>query len=481
MSQASDRSGTTVVMGFGVTGRAVSRYLTANGQRVVVAEDRASAGMEKDAAELGVELVEAPDPTELGRLVAGAGQLVPSPGVPVEHPVYDLARAAGVAIRSEIELGWQRLSARGGAAPALVAVTGTNGKTTVTTLVTAMLSRSGRRTLAAGNIGTPLVEAAGADVDVVVAEVSSFQLQFTEQFHPKVATWLNLSPDHLDWHPTLEHYAAAKARIWAAQGRGDVAVLNADDTGVMTAAAASGHGVPAEVTRLTYSLEGPSDYGVRNGILVGPGGLDIVSVDGLWRSYPHDIANSLAATATALAAGADLEGCRSVLSSFRTLPHRMEWIGEAGGVQWVDDSKATSPASVVAAVAGFDSVVLIAGGRNKGVDLSVLRGTAPPVKAVVAMGEAAAEVEAAFHGAVPVAVVRGMEEAVDAAASLAASGDAVLLSPGCASFDAYPGYAARGEHFTRLARQRLRGGRVGHEKRGGEPLADGPAADGEAR
>jgi UDP-N-acetylmuramoylalanine--D-glutamate ligase len=475
MTGASDRSGTTVVMGFGVTGRAVARYMTGNGRRVVVAEDRPSAAMRKDAAELGVTLVESPDPAELGRLLGEAGQLVPSPGVPVEHPVYDLARAAGVAIRSEIELGWQRLAGRGPAAPALVAVTGTNGKTTVTTLVTEMLSRSGRSTVAAGNIGTPLIEAAGADVDVVVAEVSSFQLQFTEGFHPAVATWLNLSADHLDWHPTLEHYAEAKARIWAAQGPGDVAVLNGDDAGVMAAASATGHGVPAGVTRLTFSLKGPSDYGVRDGILVGPGGLDIVSLDGLWRRYPHDIANSLAAAATALAAGGDLEGCRSVLSSFRTLPHRMEWIGEAGGVQWVDDSKATTPASVVAAVAGFDSVVLIAGGRNKGLDLSVLAGTAPPVRAVVAMGEASAEVEAAFAGAAPVTVAEGMAEAVALAAALAAPGDAVLLSPGCASFDLYPGYAARGEHFAGLVRELLARERPVRERTTG----DGPAADGE--
>jgi UDP-N-acetylmuramoylalanine--D-glutamate ligase len=315
--------------------------------------------------------------------------------------------------------------------------------------------------VAAGNIGTPLVEAAGAGAEVVVAEVSSFQLQFTAAFRPAVSAWLNLSPDHLDWHPSLEHYAAAKARLWAAQGPGDVAVLNADDPAVMAAAASVGDGVPAGVRRVTFSLS-DGDFTVRDGRLVGPGPSDIVAVNQLWRAFPHDIANALAATAAALSAGAAVDGCRSALQEFQTLPHRVERIGEAGGVQWVDDSKATTPASVLAGVAGFDSVVLIAGGRNKGLDLSPLAAAAPPVRAVVAMGEAAGDIRAVFAGRVPVTVVGTMEEAVDAAADTAVAGDTVLLSPGCASFDHYEGYAARGRHFTEVVRRRIE--HAGHRR-----------------
>jgi len=445
----------TLVVGLGVTGRAVSRFLAGAGERVIVAEDDPTPEIRKEAAGLGIQLVESPDAAELASLLRRVDQVVPSPGVPVDHPVYRLAEGAGVAVRSEIELGWQRLRGRGDRAPELVAITGTNGKTTVTTLVTDMLARSGRSAVAAGNIGTPLVEAAGAEADVVVAEVSSFQLQFTEGFHPAVATWLNLADDHLDWHPSLDHYARAKARVWAAQVAGDVAVLNADDPVVMAAAGEDGRGVPDGVRRLTFSTTGPADYSVVDGALAGPGRSPILAVRELARSFPHDLANALAASATAQAAGASIEGCRAALASFSTLPHRLERIGEAGGVQWYDDSKATTPASVLAAVAGFGSVVLIAGGRNKGLDLAVLGRAVPPVKAVVAIGEAAGEVEAAFAGLAPVTVAGGMEAAVAAAGRLAAKGDVVLLSPGCASFDQYPGYAARGEHFTALVRRRL--------------------------
>jgi UDP-N-acetylmuramoylalanine--D-glutamate ligase len=449
------RTGVTLVVGFGVTGRAVSGYLAGAGDQVIVAEDAPTPDLRKAAAGLGIRLVESPDAAELASLLGLVDQVVPSPGVPVDHQVYGLAARAGVAVRSEIELGWQRLKARGRDAPELVAVTGTNGKTTVTTLVTDMLARSGRHAAAAGNIGTPLVEAAGAEADVVVAEVSSFQLQFTEGFHPAVATWLNLADDHLDWHPSLDHYVRAKARIWAAQGPGDVAVLNADDPAVIAAAGEDRRGVPDGVERLTFSLSEEADYAVVDGVLVGPGRSAILAVSELPRSFPHDVANALAALATARAAGASIEGCRAALVSFSTLPHRLELIGEAGGVQWYDDSKATTPASVLAAVAGFESVVLIVGGRNKGLDLSVLGRAVPPVRAVVAIGEAAGEVAAAFAGRAQMAVAGGMEDAVAAAGRMARAGDAVLLSPGCASFDWYPGYAARGEHFTAAVRRRL--------------------------
>lgn len=346
---------------------------------------------------------------------------------------------------SEIEIASQ-IGQGGG--PELVAITGTNGKTTVTTLVTAMLQASGRSAIAAGNIGVPLVEAVSSATDVCVAEVSSFQLQFTESFHPAVSCWLNLSPDHLDWHPTIGHYADAKARIWRNQRRGDTAVVNADDPLV----AASAAGIPSGVSTVEFSATRETAYNFDGEFLRGPGGEAIVAASELPRALPHDIANALAATAVATAAGASPEGCRSALRGAPLLPHRVSLVASSGGIEWYDDSKATTPASVLAAVAGFKSVVLIAGGRNKGLDLEVLASGAPPIRAVVAIGEAADEVVRAFRGVVPVEVAATMDDAVSAAARTAVPGDAVLLSPGCASFDWYSSYAERGDHFASLAK-----------------------------
>ena len=419
-----------LVVGLAVTGAAVAREMLAEGKAVVAVDDRADDSVRGRAADLGIELVEAPSPGELARLAQDADLVVVSPGVPARHPVFALGDR--VALVSEVEL-----AGRMARAP-MVAVTGTNGKTTVTTLVAAMLDASGVRALAAGNIGLPLVEAARRDVDVLVAEVSSFQLQLTSTFRPRVAVWLNLAEDHLDWHPTMQHYVEAKARVWANQAGEDLAVANADDPVVWRAAARA----PARVAGFSIEAGAAPPWPGR-----GDGPRAVFHVAGGELRTPEG--DTIAAVAAALGAGATLEGCRRALLSFRGLPHRVEPVGEAGGVRFYDDSKATTPSAVLAALAGFESVVLIAGGRNKGLDLGALRSGAGPVRAVVAIGEAAAEVEAAFAGLVPVSRAGSMDQAVEMARAAARPGDAVLLSPGCASFDWYRSYAERGEDFAR--------------------------------
>ena len=320
--------------------------------------------------------------------LAGCDLVVPSPGVPVGHPIYAAALEAGVPVRSELELAAEIVDRAG--TPRLAAVTGTNGKTTVTTLATAMLQASGVHAMAAGNIGTPMVEAVTSGAEVIVAEVSSFQLQFTQQFRPDVSCWLNLAPDHLDWHPTLDHYADAKAKIWANQGAGDTAVVNADDAAVAACCGSpvdtgwcrSG-GTPSPATRVSSgsrvtsrsqvsSGQGRAAFAVDGDRLAGPDGDTLATIAELPRALPHDLSNALAAAAVALSVGATKAGCRVGLISAPLLPHRVTFVGESGGVRWYDDSKATTPASVVAAVTGFASVVLIAGGRNKGLDLAAL-------------------------------------------------------------------------------------------------------------
>ena len=435
-------SSAALVIGLGVAGRSAARRLAQRGWDVTVVEDRPSDATRARTAELpaSVLVVESPNDSDLRALVSAADVVVPSPGVPASHRGIRSALDTGVTVWTEFEL-----AARWSDVP-MVAITGTNGKTTVTTLVEDMLRRSGLRTVAAGNTDVPLVDAIEDELDVIVVEASSFRLQFTETFRPDVAVWLNLAEDHLDWHPSMDEYAAAKARIWAAQGADDLAVVNAEDPVVMAAAAAA----PGKVETFGLSV---GDWRVVGESLVRPDGSTLVGVGDLWRSLPHDCTNALAASAAALAMGAKDDSVREALRSFRGLPHRLQLVGDHGGVRYYDDSKATDPHAALAAVRSFDSVVLIAGGRNKGLDLSVLAGETPRLRGVVAIGEAADDVVAAFDGKVPVQRASSMDEAVEAARSLASTGDAVVLSPGCASFDWYGNYGERGDDFARAVRE----------------------------
>ena len=432
-----------VVVGLGISGRAVARHLRAEGAGVVVVEDHPRPSTQGEAEALGIDLLLRPDPARLRAVVAAADLVVPSPGVAPSHPVFDVAARAGVPVLGEVELAARRASCP------IVAVTGTNGKTTVTSLIASILQVGGLSAVAAGNIGSPLIDAVTGEADVVVAEVSSFQLQFVDRFHPAVAVWLNLAPDHLDWHPDTASYAAAKARIWARQGPDDVAVVNADDPQVMSWAASA----PSRV--VTFGTSGPdgrrSDLTVEGGWLVA-GGDRLLAVGDLPRALPHDVANALAAAGAALALGARPADIAAALRSFVAPPHRLTLVAEADGVRWYDDSKATNPHAAATAVTAFESVVLLAGGRNKGLDLGELaRAAEGRVRQVVAFGEAAGEVEAAFAGRGPTVRAGSMGEAVALAAHAARSGDVVLLSPGCASFDWYESYAARGDAFAAAA------------------------------
>jgi UDP-N-acetylmuramoylalanine--D-glutamate ligase len=439
------RTDTALIVGLGVSGEAVVRHLRDRGARVRVVDDSPGDDARRRASALGVDVEEAPDEARLRQLMQESDVVVPSPGVPESHVVFRLAAELDVPVRSEVELAarWSRRP--------IVAVTGTNGKTTVTELVAAMLTASGRRAIAGGNIGLPLSEAVRRDVDVVVAEVSSFQLRFTESFHPAVAVWLNLAEDHLDWHGDLESYAAAKARIWANQDGHDVAVVNADDPVVM------GWARSARSRLVTFGLERTdAHWHVADGMLQGPDG-PVVAVSELRRALPIDVANGLAAAAAAVAAGGTTDGAAAALRTFEPLPHRVTLVAEAGGVRWYDDSKGTNPHAALAALRSFESVVLIAGGRNKGLDLGPLGDAADRVRGVVAIGEAGSEVAAVFDGGRPVVRAGSMADAVRAAGELAEPGDVVLLSPACASFDQYRSYAERGDDFARAVRAWLEG------------------------
>jgi UDP-N-acetylmuramoylalanine--D-glutamate ligase len=432
-----------LVMGLGVTGLAVARALAQRGREVVLADDAPGETARELAADLGVRILDTSGAIEA---LASVDALVPTPGLPDDHPVLRTAVEGGHTRLSEFDLAaaWDERP--------IAAVTGTNGKTTVTELVSDILGRSGIVAPTVGNTAVPLVAAIDdPEPQWFVVEASSFRLGHARRFAPRVETWLNFAPDHLDVHATLDAYEASKARIWRDQGPTDTAIANRDDPVVWSHARG-----PARVVsfgRSTPGTDGP-DYGLVDGVLMAPGGVELVDESELQRSLPHDVANALASVATATAAGATVDAARDALRGFRNLAHRVELVGERDGVRWYDDSKATVPHAVGAAVGGFTSVVLIAGGRNKGLDLSVLGAMSPPVRAVVGIGESAGDVVAAFHD-IPTRQAGTMDEAVDVAASLAATGDVVVLSPGCASFDWYSGYAARGEDYARAVRERI--------------------------
>lgn len=430
-----------VVLGLGITGQAIVRALRRRDIAVTAIEDRATDATRSFATTLDVELVEAPDRATLHRTLEGASAFLPSPGVPERHDAFAVSRETGVPLISEFDL------ARWWDDRPVIAITGTDGKTSVTMLTVAMLEASGVAAVAVGNTETPLIEVIDdPSYDVFVVEASSFRLAHSERFEPTAAAWLNFSPDHLDVHTDLSSYELAKAKIWANLPEDGLAVAPHDDPVVL-------RHVPDDraVVIVGLDADGADAYRQDDRLIVS--GVEIATVDQLERAFPHDITNTLTAAALALRLGATVHGIHAALATHRLPPHRIQHVATHGGISYYNDSKATVPHAVITAVRSFDSVVLLAGGRNKGLDLGDLGSIADRTRAVVAMGDAADEVAAAFDGAVPVLRAHGMDEALRVAQSVAQIGDAVLLSPGCTSFDAYANYGERGDDFIRAVHE----------------------------
>jgi len=392
-----------------------------------------------------------------------ADLIVTSPGVPVEQPVFDAARARGVEIIGELEFAWRFVKGP------VVAITGTKGKSTTTTLIGRMLEAAGRKTLVGGNIGTPLsaqVDQSTADT-IHVVETSSFQLETTTTFHPWISVWLNFAADHLDRHPTEDAYAAAKARIFANQDPNDWAVLNADDHEVIDRARGTS---PRQVL---FSLEGV----IANGFVVDGAAIVHRTGTAVERLIPlaaveltgrHMLNNVLAAAATTYLAAVRPQSMVAALRGFHGLPHVMEPVGRIGAVRFVNDSKATNVEAARRSIESFDGgVVAIVGGRYKGGDFADLRGALTSRgRAVVAIGEAAGRVQTALEGTVPVMAATSMTEAVLRGYEAARPDGVVLLAPACSSFDWFHDYAERGAVFKEEVRRlRERVGDTGKEER----------------
>jgi UDP-N-acetylmuramoylalanine--D-glutamate ligase len=429
------------VAGAARSGIAAAELLARRGARVTLSETRETFD---DAPRLRTAGVALETGGHRSETFAGADLIVTSPGVPLEQAVFDAARARGVEIIGELELAWRWVRGR------VIAITGTKGKSTTTTLIGRMLTAAGRDAVVGGNIGVPLsaqVDASTPDT-IHVVETSSFQLETTSTFRPWIAVWLNVADDHLDRHPTVDAYASAKARIFANQTPDDWAVLNADDQTVMARAAATA------ARRIQFALSGRLAHGfVVDGEWIvrrtGTATDRILPLAAVELTGRHMLNNVLAAVAATSVAGVTPSAMVEALRGFHGLPHVMEPAGEIDGVRFINDSKATNIEAAARSIESFTGgVVAIVGGRFKGGDLRELRAPLSACgKAVVVIGEAAALVREAVSGVVPVFDAGSMAEAVERAYEAAVPDGVVLLAPACSSFDWFRDYAERGDVF----------------------------------
>jgi len=441
-----------LVYGLGLSGRAAARLLLARGGAVLAVDDKTV-----DAGDLAgrVELL----PAGAAELPAGLDAVVVSPGVPLTRPLLAEARRRGLPVIAEVELAFPFLDGP------VVAVTGSNGKSTTTALTGAMLREAGFTVEVCGNIGEPLADKVeGPPRRVFVVELSSFQIESIDTFRPQAAALLNLSEDHLDRYSSMAEYGAAKKRLFRDMDRDDVAVLNADDPLASR--------VATRARQRFFSRLSP----VRDGCFLSEDGrvIEVVSrareVE-LFRASDVPLAgvqnleNALPAALLARAAGAEHEEIRAALASFTGLPHRLQKVGERRGVAFYDDSKGTNPGATLKAIEGFadGSVHLILGGRNKDADLATLT---PMVRRkarrAYLIGEAARDFARTLSGAIPYEMSETLDRAVRSASGQARAGEAVVLSPACASFDQFRNFVHRGQVFQELVRD-IVGGPDGEE------------------
>ena len=443
MSRVTDNTPYAVIAGLGATGLSCARYLHERGWRIAVTDTRPSPPQLAALAALDSRI-----PVRLGgldpELLEGAVFVVASPGLPLRGPFFDEAERRGLAVVGDIEL-----FARAAAAP-VVGVTGTNGKSTVTTLVAGMALRAGLKVRAGGNLGPPALDLLAEGTELYVLELSSYQLETTSSLCCRAATVLNVSADHLDRYPSLASYAAAKARIFA---RCDTAVINLDDPLVVA--------MPRTASStLSFSLR--ASVGATYALALHQGewwltraGAPLLRAAELRIRGAHNAANALAALALGEALALPLAAMLEELRSFAGLPHRSQWIADRHGVAYIDDSKGTNVGATLAAVAGMAGpVVLIAGGDGKNQNFSPLAaGFRGKVRHVVLIGRDAPLIARALEGVCPIEQCATLPQAVQAAARAARPGDTVLLSPACASFDMFRDYAHRGEVFAEAVQE----------------------------
>jgi UDP-N-acetylmuramoylalanine--D-glutamate ligase len=435
------RDKTAFVVGAGGSGVAAAALLLGEGRTVTLCDERSREAVEASLGRALPEGVAFRQGLPAAADAASAGLVVLSPGVPPEKLPLAAFRAASVPVWGELELGYRRFRGR------VAAVTGTNGKSTVTTLIGLMAEKAFPRTFTGGNLGTPFVSAAGVDCDWAVVEASSFQLDTIDAFRPAVALLLNITEDHSDRYAGFASYAESKMAIFRNQGTGDTAVINADDPEVSARAAR----IRADVLPFSLVRELPQGVSLSGGDMVYRDG-------GREERYPRallripgtqNVENAMAAIAAARRMGVPESIVREVLSTFPGLPHRVEFVRTLGGVAWYNDSKGTNVGAVLKALEGFEEkVVLIAGGKDKGVDFRPLREPlSRKARGAVLIGQARERMRAELSGAAPILTADTLEGAAAAAAAMAQPGDVVVFSPACSSFDMFRNFEHRGEAF----------------------------------
>jgi UDP-N-acetylmuramoylalanine--D-glutamate ligase len=441
-----------LVVGLGKSGLAAALFLRRRGAQVTVSDMRSAEALAKDIPALLDEGIN----VETG----GHGLLtfrrqdiiVVSPGVPLDTPELAQVRSFGLPIIGELELAARFLKGK------TLAITGSNGKTTTTTLVGEMLKESGKPTLVGGNIGVPVIALIEESTDDTwsVLEVSSFQLESTQEFHPAIAVILNITPDHLDRHGSFENYALAKERIFAAQTADDCVVLNADNARAASSASRS------KARVYWFSMEYPVDQGawVEDGQLFfraekGSAAESIIPLSSISLKGEHNVANVLAAVCAARLAGCPAAAVRRAIEKFKAVEHRLEFVATLNGVDYYNDSKATNVDATAKAVAAFPGGIhLILGGKDKNSDYTLLSDLLRSrVKSVYTIGAAAAKIESHLRGVVPIHSCETLEKAVAAASAAAHPGDIVLLAPACSSFDQFESYEHRGRVFKELVHE----------------------------
>jgi UDP-N-acetylmuramoylalanine--D-glutamate ligase len=455
-----------LVNGLGITGPPVARLLAARGALVTAVdgrEDEDNRRAAKELAGLGVPVTFAQDPV----LPPGTDLVITAPGFRPGSPLVAAAAAAGVPVIGDVELAWRlRPELPAGGRQAWLGVTGTNGKTTTVLMLATMLGAAGYHSIAAGNVGLPVIEAVTEPepYPVMAVELSSFQLYWSRSLRPLAAVVLNVAAHHLDWHGDIESYAQAKSRIYAP---GTVAVCNADDPRSRALAAAAPG--TARVVAFRLGAPAPGELGVADGVLLDrafgdPAGVALAGVDDVRPAGPHNVADALAAAALARAYGVPAEAVAGGLAGFRPEPHRMTLVARVGGVDYVDDSKASNPHAAAAALASYPSVVWVAGGLFRGADADLdelVVAVAPRLRGAVLLGanrEVISRSLARHAPDVPVVeAVRtdtgAMDLVVAEAARLAKPGDTVLLAPAAQSFDMFRNYPARGDAFAAAVRR----------------------------
>lgn len=437
-----------LVIGLGRSGLAAAEILVQQGARVLVIDQNQSAELEERAQRLRSIGVEVSQGSHQTSDLDGKGLVVVSPGVPGHHFLLQEAQRVGLPIWSEVELA---LNLPDKAPYYMVAVTGTNGKTTTSRLVGEIFDAANKKVLVAGNIGFPLVEAvSGPDNEILVTEISSFQLEHTYSLHPQIAVLLNLSQDHLDWHKDYDSYLRAKHRLFQNQEPDDWAVVNHDDPRVRSL-----------VSSIRSKIFPFSKTPLASGAFLEDGMMMLRSEAGekaalipaaeLKLRGGHNIDNALAAAASCWLAGVSAVAIRQGLHRFTGLPHRLEYVATVGGVGYYNDSKATNPGATVGALSSFtEPVILLLGGRNKGNPFGLMaEEIASRARSVVLFGEAARELRVELGDKVQVLTGNTVEDAVGLAFAEGKEGDVVLLSPACASFDEFANYEERGDCFKK--------------------------------